>query len=83
MSTISFPRTGAARKNTRPRGGGEGLYGNPPPALPVAAFLKYPGVRFGDVVAPLTGHGLKANEKMLEIASKGRKKRRKEGRTTA
>ena len=63
--------------------GGKGLYVEPTSALPVAAFLKYPGVRFGDVVAPLTGHGLKANEKMLEIASKGRKKRRKEGRTTA
>jgi threonine synthase len=63
--------------------GGKGLYVEPTSALPVAAFLKYPGVRSGAVVAPLTGHGLKANEKMLEIASKGRKKRRKEGRTTA
>jgi len=28
-------------------------------------------VRSGTVVAPLTGHGLKANEKMRKIASKG------------
>ena len=51
--------------------GRKGLYVEPTSALPVAAFLKYPGVRTGTVVAPLTGHGLKANEKMRKIASKG------------
>ncbi len=50
--------------------GRKGLYVEPTSALPVAAFLKYPGVRSGAVVAPLTGHGLKANEKMQKIASK-------------
>lgn len=48
--------------------GRRGLYVEPTSALPVAAFLKYPHVRSGAVVAPLTGHGLKANEKMLKIA---------------
>lgn len=48
--------------------GRKGLYVEPTSALPVAAFLKYPRVRSGAVVAPLTGHGLKANEKMLKIA---------------
>jgi threonine synthase len=51
--------------------GRRGLYVEPTSALPVAAFLKYPAVRSGIVVAPLTGHGLKANEKMQKIASKG------------
>jgi len=50
--------------------GRKGLYVEPTSALPVAAYLKYPAVRAGVVVAPLTGHGLKANEKMLKIASK-------------
>ena len=49
--------------------GRRGLYVEPTSALPVAAYLKYPAVRGGVVVAPLTGHGLKANEKMLKIAS--------------
>jgi threonine synthase len=49
--------------------GQKGLYVEPTSALPVAAFLKYPGVRPGIVVAPLTGHGLKANEKMRKIIS--------------
>ena len=48
--------------------GHKGLYVEPTSALPVAAFLKYPRLRSGVVVAPLTGHGLKANEKMLKIA---------------
>lgn len=47
-----------------------GLYVEPTSALPVAAFLKFPGMRFGTVVAPLTGHGLKANERLLKIASR-------------
>jgi threonine synthase len=51
--------------------GRRGLYVEPTSALPVAAFLKYPAVRSGIVVAPLTGHGLKANEKMQKIAPKG------------
>ncbi len=49
--------------------GRKGLYVEPTSALPVAAYLKYPEVRGGVVVAPLTGHGLKANEKMMKIAS--------------
>jgi threonine synthase len=49
--------------------GQRGLYVEPTSALPVAAFLQYPVVRSGIVVAPLTGHGLKANEKMSKIAS--------------
>ncbi|MGE5247944.1 MAG: threonine synthase [Verrucomicrobiota bacterium] len=49
--------------------GRKGLYVEPTSALPVAAYLKFPSVREGIVVAPLTGHGLKANEKMLKIAS--------------
>ena len=48
--------------------GRKGLYVEPTSALPIAAFLKYPAVRTGTVVAPLTGHGLKATEKMLKIA---------------
>lgn len=48
--------------------GRNGLYVEPTSALPVAAFLKYPAARSGTVVAPLTGHGLKATEKMLKIA---------------
>jgi threonine synthase len=48
--------------------GRKGLYVEPTSALPVAAFLRYPRVRSGVVVVPLTGHGLKANEKMLKIA---------------
>src|SRR3990172_7394069 len=51
--------------------GRKGLYVEPTSALPVAAFLKYPALRSATVVAPLTGHGLKANEKMRKIASKG------------
>ena len=50
--------------------GRKGLYVEPTAALSVAAFLKFPGVRSGTVVAPLTGHGLKATEKMQKIASK-------------
>jgi threonine synthase len=50
--------------------GRKGLYVEPTSALPVAAFRKYPRVRSGTVVAPLTGHGLKANEKMEKIAPK-------------
>jgi threonine synthase len=50
--------------------GRKGFYVEPTSALPVAAYLKYPGVRSGSVVAPLTGHGLKATEKMQRIASK-------------
>jgi threonine synthase len=50
--------------------GRKGLYVEPTSALPVAAFLKFPGVRSGTVVAPLTGHGLKATEKMQKIASR-------------
>ena len=50
--------------------GRKGLYVEPTSALPVAAYLKYPRVRSGAVVAPLTGHGLKANEKLLKIALK-------------
>jgi len=52
--------------------GRKGFYVEPTSALPVAAFLKHPGVRSGSVVAPLTGHGLKATEKMQKIASKQR-----------
>ena len=52
--------------------GRKGFYVEPTSALPVAAFLKFPGVRSGTVVAPLTGHGLKATEKMQRIASKHR-----------
>jgi threonine synthase len=52
--------------------GRKGFYVEPTSALPVAAYLKYPGVRSGSVVAPLTGHGLKATEKMQRIASKQR-----------
>ena len=48
--------------------GRKGFYVEPTSALPVAAFLKYPGIRSGTVVAPLTGHGLKATEKMERIA---------------
>ncbi len=50
--------------------GRKGLYVEPTSALPVAAFLKFPGVRAGTVVAPLTGHGLKAGEKMQKIVSR-------------
>ena len=50
--------------------GSKGLYVEPTSALPVAAFLKFPGVRPGTVVAPLTGHGLKASEKMRKIVSR-------------
>jgi threonine synthase len=49
--------------------GRKGLYVEPISALPVAAYLKCPGEVTGAVVAPLTGHGLKANEKLLKIAS--------------
>jgi len=49
--------------------GRKGLYVEPTSALPVAAYLKYPALHGGVMVAPLTGHGLKANEKMLKIAS--------------
>ena len=49
--------------------GRKGLYVEPTSALPVAAYLKHPGLRGGVMVAPLTGHGLKANEKMRKIAS--------------
>lgn len=50
--------------------GRKGLYVEPTSALAVAAFLKYPGEAGGEVVAPLTGHGLKATEKMQLVASK-------------
>jgi threonine synthase len=50
--------------------GRKGLYVEPTSALPVAAYVRYPSARGGVVVAPLTGHGLKANEKMLKIATK-------------
>lgn len=50
--------------------GGKGLYVEPTSALAVAAYLKYPGDVAGEVVAPLTGHGLKATEKMQVVASK-------------
>lgn len=49
--------------------GRKGLYVEPTSALPVAAYLKCSGEVTGAVVAPLTGHGLKANEKLLKIAS--------------
>lgn len=52
--------------------GRKGFYVEPTSALPVAAYLKYPGVRSGSVVAPLTGHGLKATEKMQKIVSRQR-----------
>jgi len=52
--------------------GRKGFYVEPTSALPVAAYLKYPGVRSGSVVAPLTGHGLKATEKMQKIVSQQR-----------
>lgn len=48
--------------------GRKGLYVEPTSALAVAGYLKYPRLRSGAVVAPLTGHGLKANEKLLKIA---------------
>ncbi len=51
--------------------GRKGLYVEPTSALPVAAFLEYPSLRSGVVVAPLTGHGLKATGKMQKIASNG------------
>jgi len=51
--------------------GGKGIYVEPTSALPVAAFLSHPSLRAGTVVAPLTGHGLKATEKMLKIAKRG------------
>jgi len=51
--------------------GRKGLYVEPTSALPVAAYLKYPALQGGVMVAPLTGHGLKANEKMLKIVSIG------------
>lgn len=47
-----------------------GLYAEPTSALPVAAFLKRPEAGSGLAVAPLTGHGLKAGEKMGKIAGK-------------
>ena len=50
--------------------GRRGLYVEPTSALPVAAFLANPSLRGGTVVAPLTGHGLKATEKMMKIARK-------------
>jgi threonine synthase len=49
--------------------GRKGLYVEPTSALPVAAYRKCHGEVTGAVVAPLTGHGLKANEKLLKIAS--------------
>lgn len=48
--------------------GRRGLYVEPTSALPVAAFLSDPALGTGAVVAPLTGHGLKATEKMMKIA---------------
>ena len=51
--------------------GRKGLYVEPTSALPVAAFLSNPSLRAGAVVAPLTGHGLKATEKMMKIALRG------------
>lgn len=51
--------------------GRKGLYVEPTSALPVAAFLANPSLRKGVVAAPLTGHGLKATEKMMKIARKG------------
>ncbi len=46
----------------------KGLYVEPTAALVAAAYRKYPAVRTGVVVAPLTGHGLKAGGKMAKIA---------------
>jgi threonine synthase len=51
--------------------GRRGLYVEPTSALPVAAFLSHPSLRAGTVVAPLTGHGLKATEKMMKILKRG------------
>jgi threonine synthase len=51
--------------------GRKGLYAEPTSALPVAAFLSRPSLREGVVAAPLTGHGLKATEKMMKIARRG------------
>ncbi len=56
--------------------GRKGLYVEPTSALPVAAFLAHPGTRAGTVVAPLTGHGLKTNEKMLSLAAAAREQGR-------
>jgi len=50
--------------------GRKGFYVEPTSALPVAAYLKYSDVRSGSVVAPLTGHGIKATEKMQKIVSR-------------
>jgi len=54
--------------------GGKGIYVEPTSALPVAAFLSNRPLRGGAVVAPLTGHGLKATEKMMKIAGKGNRR---------
>lgn len=45
-----------------------GLYVEPTSALPVAAFLARPDAASGVVVAPLTGHGLKATGAMGKIS---------------
>ena len=50
--------------------GKEGLYVEPTGALGVAAFLRHGHLGDGTTVAPLTGHGLKANEKLRKIATK-------------
>ena len=50
--------------------GQEGLYVEPTGALGVAAFLRHGHLGDGTTVAPLTGHGLKANDKLRKIATK-------------
>jgi threonine synthase len=50
--------------------GKEGLYVEPTGALGVAAFLRHGHLGDGTTVAPLTGHGLKANDKLRKIATK-------------
>jgi threonine synthase len=50
--------------------GKEGLYVEPTGALGVAAFLRHGHLGDGTTVAPLTGHGLKANDKLQKIATK-------------
>ena len=50
--------------------GKEGLYVEPTGALGVAAFLRHGHLGDGTTVAPLTGHGLKANDKLRKIAMK-------------
>ena len=45
----------------------QGLYVEPTSATAVAAWLTYPDTEGEIVVAPLTGHGLKSTEKMLNL----------------